>query len=104
MKIYIDNEFKCHCLPNSGLTEIETDAFDGKCKYFIETFRFVPSGRTWEREDGTVFKGELIAPWKDIRTALVVQKQYEEDQETSLNDLANLIEEVYESDMERINE
>ena len=65
MTIYIDNEYKCHTFPGEGLTTIETDAFDGKCHQYIEGYRFVPAGETWTREDGEVFHGEMVAPWRD---------------------------------------
>ena len=55
MTIYIDNDYKCHTSPADGLTAVETDAFDGKCRQFIEGYRFVPAGETWTRKDGQVF-------------------------------------------------
>lgn len=62
--IYIDSSFKCHTSTAEGLTQIETDAFDGKCDAYIEGYRFIPAGQTWTRADGVVFTGEMIAPWK----------------------------------------
>ena len=64
--IYIDSEFKCHVSGDGTMTEMQTDAFDGKCDTFIEGYRFVPSGASWTREDGVVFQGEMISPWKDF--------------------------------------
>ena len=64
MIIYIDNEYKCYTSDNGALTAIETDFFNGKCETYIEGYRFVPSDKTWVREDGIVFSGEMIAPWK----------------------------------------
>ena len=52
MTIYIDNDYKCHTSPGEGLTAVETDFFDGKCRQYIEGYRFVPSGESWVREDG----------------------------------------------------
>ena len=62
--IYIDSSFKCHTSTAEGLTQIETDAFDGKCDAYIEGYRYIPAGQTWTRADGVVFTGEMIAPWK----------------------------------------
>ena len=64
MKIYIDNEYKCHVSDDGTMTEVETDAFNGKCEAFIEGYRYVPAGESWAREEGEVFEGEMIAPWK----------------------------------------
>lgn len=64
MRIYIDSEYKCHVEEAPGLRAIETDFFNGKCAEYIEGFRFVPTGETWTREDGEVFRGEMVAPWK----------------------------------------
>ena len=43
MTIYIDSDFKCYTSPGEGLTAVETDAFDGKCRQYIEGYRFVPA-------------------------------------------------------------
>lgn len=75
--VYIDNDFKCHAAPSEGVVAVENDFFDGKCDMLIECYRFVPDGQTWTREDGVVFPGEMIAPHKDITTALVAQAEYE---------------------------
>ena len=80
MKIYIDNDYKCHTSPADGMAAVETDAFDGKCRQFIEGYRFVPSGETWIREDGEVFTGEMIAPWRDYAILAEFQALYEEEQ------------------------
>ena len=78
MTIYIDNDYKCHTSdPDSTLTAVETDFFDGKCVAYIEGYRFVPAGETWTRPDGVVFTGEMIAPWKDWRELDAAQREYE---------------------------
>lgn len=80
MTIYIDNDYKCHTSPGEGLTAVETDAFDGKCRQYIEGYRFVPAGQSWEREDGQVFYGEMIAPWRDYKILAELQAFYEKEQ------------------------
>ena len=75
--IYIDNEFKCHIMDDGTMTPVETDFFDGKCVGFIEGYRFVPEGSVWEKEDGSVFCGEMIAPWKDYGELDGAQRNYE---------------------------
>lgn len=75
--IYIDTEFKCHTADDGTMTAVETDFFDGKCDAFVEGYRLVPAGQEWIREDGAVFQGEMIAPWKDFAELDAVQRNYE---------------------------
>lgn len=77
--IYIDSHFKCHTTNDGTMTPIETDFFDNKCQAFIEGYRFIPSGETWTREDGTEFKGEMIAPWKNYDELDAAQREYERE-------------------------
>lgn len=79
--IYIDSDFKCHTSkPDGTYTAVDTDAFDGKCRQYIEGYRFVPAGQTWTREDGQVFTGEMIAPWRDYAILEELQSIYDEEQ------------------------
>ena len=79
MTIYIDSDCKCHTSPGDGLTAVETDAFDGKCRQYIEGYRFVPAGDRWILEDGTFYSGEMIAPWRDSSLLEEFQSLYEEE-------------------------
>ena len=76
MTIYIDSDYKCHVSAAEGRRAVETDAFNGKCPEWIESFRFVPAGETWTREDGEEFRGEMAAPWKDLGEAYAAQTAY----------------------------
>lgn len=106
--IYIDSDFKCHVTDDGTMSAVETDFFDGKCDTLIEGYRFVPDGQTWTREDGFVFTGEMVAPWKSWRELDEFQREYERElateltaeNETLVADMAQMIEEVYQSDME----
>ena len=80
MTIYIDSDYKCYVSAAEGRRAIETDAFNGKCPEWIESYRFVPEGETWTREDGEVFKGEMVTPWKDLGEAYVARTAYLERQ------------------------
>lgn len=84
------------------MTAVETDFFDGKCKSYIEGYRFVPAGQTWTREDGQVFTGEMIAPWRDYAILSEFQEVAQEEQDKATAEMAALVEEVYNSDMEVI--
>ena len=80
MTIYIDSDYKCYVSDAEGRRAIETSFFDGKCPECIESYRFVPEGETWTREDGEVFKGEMVTPWKDLSEAYAAQTAYLERQ------------------------
>lgn len=79
MIVYIDNDFKCHVTSADGLEAVQSDFFDGKCAGYIEGFRFVPSGKSWTREDGVVFAGEMIAAWKPYAQLVAAQREYERE-------------------------
>lgn len=78
--IYIDSDFKCHASDDGTMTAVETEAFDGKCEEYIEGYRYVPAGEVWTRADGTVFHGEMIAPWKTFEELASAQAAYERRQ------------------------
>lgn len=80
MTIYIDKDCKCFTESASGRVAVETDVFDGKCRQYIEGYRFVPAGQSWTREDGQVFHGEMIAPWRPYDILAEFQALYEEEQ------------------------
>ena len=80
MKIYIDNDYKCHVTDDGSMPAVETDFFNGKCDEFIEGYRYVPAGESWTRSDGVVFAGEMIAPWKDYSELDAAQREYEREQ------------------------
>lgn len=91
MKVYLDKDFKCHVSDDGTMTAVETDFFDGKCNELIEGYRYVPAGESWQREDGEVFEGEMIAPWKDYAELDAAQREYEQellaDMKNALNEL-----------------
>lgn len=80
MKLYIDADYKCHISPGDGLQPIETDYFDGCCDEYIEGYRYIPTGATWTRSDGAVFRGEMVAPWKPWEELDAAQREYEQEQ------------------------
>lgn len=86
MTIYLDSFFHCHTVNDGTMTAVETDFFDGKCDAFIEGYRFVPAGERWTRQDGAVFSGEMIAPWKDWKELDAAQREYEQDQYAALSE------------------
>ena len=81
MTIYIDSNYRCYVSAADGRREIETDAFNGKCDEWIESYRLVPAGETWTREDGEVFTN-MVSPWKDLGEAYAAQTAYITSQNT----------------------
>lgn len=75
MTIYIGSDYKCYVSASDGRRAIETNDFNGKCPEWIESYRFVPEGETWTREDGEVFTN-MAAPWKDLGEAYAAQAAY----------------------------
>ncbi len=75
--IFLDSDFRCHIAGDGTMTSVETDFFDGKCDAMVEGYRFVPTGQNWTREDGVVFTGEMIAPWKPLEDLDAAQREYE---------------------------
>lgn len=74
MIIYIDNDCKCHVADDDGTRRaFDVPFFDGRCAEFVEGYRYVPSGETWTRADGQVFRGEMIAPWRDYNSLAAIQ-------------------------------
>lgn len=96
MTIYIDNDYKCHVFDAEGRRAIVTDVFIGKCGKWIESYRYVPSGETWTRDDGVMFTGEMVSPWKDLSDAYVAQAAYLADQtaqyEAALTEIESALE------------
>ena len=78
MIIYLDRDYKCHTSYYGTMREAATSFFDGKCKTFIEGYRYVPAGETWTRADSTEFPGEMISPWREFSLLEEFQRQYEE--------------------------
>lgn len=76
MTIYIDSDYKCYVSAADGRRAVETDAFNGKCAEWIESFRFVPADETWVQENGVMFRGEMVTPWKELGEAYVAQSEY----------------------------
>ena len=93
MTVYLDSDNKCYTSPAEGLREFDVPFFDGKCKAFVEGYRYVPEGETWTRSDGVEFAGEMISPLKDYNILAAYQQQYEEmiaeqqDMQTALESL-----------------
>lgn len=92
MTIYIDSNYKCYVSSAEGRRAIETSFFDGKCDEWIESYRFVPAGETWTRENGEKFTGEMMSPWKPLDEAYAAQAAYVTAQNTQYENALSEIE------------
>ena len=80
MRVYIDNEYKCHVTNIEGLLrEVECVDLNGACAEYIEGHRVIPHGETWTNEKGITFKGYMIAPWKPFDELEAAQREYERE-------------------------
>ena len=68
MKIYIDDESKCHILNDGTMTAIETDFFNGKCSDYIE-------GHCFEIKENSC----TIYAWKPYSELDAAQREYEKE-------------------------
>lgn len=80
MKIYIDPDYKCHVSNDGSMREFDVPFFDGKCDTLIRGYRYLPPGESWERADGVLFTGEMIAPWQDYLGLYLAQLMYQLEQ------------------------
>lgn len=79
MIVHIDSEYKCHVAAAEGTRAFEVPFFDGMSPLAVECYRYVPEDEESTREDGEVFKGEMIAPFVDSRIINAYQSQYASD-------------------------
>lgn len=70
---------------------METSAFNGKCTEYIEGFRFVPEGYSWERKDGCVFSGPMCVPWKPYTELDRAQREYEREQLADMKEALKIL-------------
>ena len=112
MTIYIDKDFRCFAEPGEGLEAVQTDFFDGKALGYVEGYRFIPAGRSWTGEDGTVYLGEAAFPVTDWEALDKLQRAYERAQIPELTAqnaelveaMAAMVEDVYNQDLAAIEE
>ena len=102
MQLYIDEDYRLHTQPGPGLAAVELPEMDGKCRAYIEGYRYVPAGQSWTREDGEVFAGAMLSPARDHDTLAELQAVAEDEQAKAAADMAALVEDVYRKDMEVI--
>lgn len=102
MTIYIDGDFLCHTTDGDGRRAFDVEFFDGKCAAFVEGYRYVPAGETWTRSDGVEFSGEMISAATDYSRLAAAQGGYDERDAAAVEELAAVIEDVYNEDLASI--
>lgn len=78
MTIYLDKEYCCHTQPAEDLRAAECDWADGKCRTYIESYRYIPQGETWTRADGEIFCGVMLTPQNNAVSPETAQSAYED--------------------------
>jgi len=74
--VYIDSDYRCYTENAEGLEAVETPFFDGMCNAAVECYRYVPTERTWIRDDGEVFEGEMITLHTPYSVFQAIQSAY----------------------------
>ena len=104
MMYYLDADFVVHLQDDGSMTPWNDTIgiFNGKCDTYITGFRVIPAKRTWVRQDGQSFVGEMITPWKPYHELEAVQRQYEQQliqelQQTVAELDAALLDSTYEN-------
>ena len=76
MIVYLGTDCKVYTTLAEDRVEIEDTFFDNKCANLVESYRYIPIGKTWVDKGGREFAGPMIAPWRDIHQYDVEQQQY----------------------------
>ena len=74
MIVFLDKDYKCHLENDGTMRAFDIPGLNGKCKEYIEGYRFIPNEEQWTDEKGFIFKGEMITPWKDFSQLKAIQK------------------------------
>lgn len=84
MKIYIDNEYKCHVTNDGTMREIETDCFNGRCEEFIEGYKY---------DDRN---GIAVYPWKPYAGLVAIQTAVDRTQAEADEQIMGLLDTIEE--------
>lgn len=97
MKIYIDEDFKCHSSNDGYMRGFDLPYFNGKCAEFVAGYRYIPDGERWERPDGVTFRGESLFLWQNYNLLEAVQNAVDRTQgqaDEQIMELLDVIEEL----------
>lgn len=101
--IYIDEEYMCHVENDGTMTAYELPYFDNMCDQVIESHMYIPQGETYEYK-GQILIGEHIQAVFPSSVINTVQQQANivKEEEAHIEEIAILIDEIYNQDMEMI--
>lgn len=102
MEVYIDKEYKCHLKFIDGYREFNIPFFDNKSSVVIEGYRYIPTDEEWIDDHGIVYEGELLIPFRDMLFLNEIQKAVDIALGEADDELAALIEQIYQEDVEMI--
>lgn len=91
--IYVDKKQRCHAEPADDRTPYDLQFFDGAAPGVIECYEYRPATKTI---------AEQIKAVERIETIDAFRRQHELDEAAHMEELAALIEEIYNEDMEVI--
>ena len=94
MKIYIDNEYKCHLENDGTMREVEADCFGSLCKEYVEGCRYIPGGESWTNDSGITFYGQMYETWGNHEHLLEIQTAVDHELEAANAELEALNAEV----------
>ena len=90
MKLYIDNEYKCHLENDGTMREVEADCFGSLCKEYVEGCRYIPGGESWTNGSGITFYGPMYETWCDHEHLVVIQNAVDHELEAANAELEAL--------------
>lgn len=99
--IYLDKNFICHPNYITGRKKYTVDFLDNVAEECIEYYRYVPNGEVYIDNNKKIF-GEFIQMIKTNEVIQLIERNIKQE-EDHLNELAELVEAIYEQDMEMIN-
>lgn len=103
--VYIDEAYLCHAENAEGRRAVETEVFDEIPESALPCFRFVPPGESYA---GSVCPDGLIQCLDSGKVRAHCERQriaeLSAQNEALVNDMAQLVEEVYQSDLEMMTE
>lgn len=103
--VYIDEAYLCHAEDAEGRRAVETEAFDEIPEGALACFRFVPPGENFEGSacpEGFIqcLDSEKVRAYHERQRIAELSAQ----NDALVNDMAQLVEEVYRSDLEMMTE
>lgn len=99
--IYLDKDFICHLNYVSGSKKYNVTFLDNVCDECVECYRYVPENEIYIIENKKII-GEFIQVIEKDKIVQLIETNVKEEK-NHLNELADLIEEIYNQDMEMIN-